>query len=80
VNATGRHGGIIAADVRRFGRLINKDGVLGTHSFRFSNSLSRVPLSVLPVHERFVGPCDHGMAVLPSQLFLLTSFILPFSG
>ena len=24
--------GIIAADVRRFGRLINKDGVLGTHN------------------------------------------------
>jgi len=23
---------IIAADVRRFGRLINKDGVLGTHT------------------------------------------------
>jgi hypothetical protein len=40
---------IIAADVRRFGQVINTDGVFGTHSARES------PLPQGPTHHTF-GP------------------------
>ena len=54
------HRAIIAADVRRFGRLINKEGVLGTRSRRHHHGSggSRVIRRMLAdAHDARLGLC-----------------------